>query len=82
MSGNFAILQAKIGLKKAELGKVENNSNFVTQNWSKLQGAPGAPFGQIRCSKQPEVMVLSGPEGCQSKFWKSMTDLFTSVLRY
>ena len=41
MSGNFAILQAKIGLKKAEVGKVENNSNFVTQNWSKLQGAPG-----------------------------------------
>ena len=44
MYGNFAILQSKIGLKKAELGKVENNSNFVTQNWSKLQGAPGAPF--------------------------------------
>ena len=82
MSGNFAILQAKIGLKKAELGKVENNSNFVPQNLSNFNGAPGAPFCQIRCSKEPEVMVLSGPEGCQSKFWNHMTDLFMIVLRY
>ena len=36
MSGNFAILQAKIGLNKAEPGKVENNSNFGAQNWLKL----------------------------------------------
>ena len=40
--GHFAILQAKIGLKMAELDK--NLLNSDAQIRSKFEGAPGSPF--------------------------------------
>ena len=49
--GHFAILQAKIGLKMAELGCLQNWPNLDTQTSPKFEGAPGGPLDQIRCSQ-------------------------------
>ena len=38
---HFAILQAKIGLKMAELGCFQNRPKLDAQTRSKLEGAPG-----------------------------------------
>ena len=59
--GHFAILQAKIGLKMAELGCFQNWLNLDHQTRSKFEGALGGPLGQIRCSNWSWVNVLTGP---------------------
>ena len=51
VAGHFAILQAKIGLKMAELDCFQNWLNLDHLKRSKFEGAPGDPPGQIRCSQ-------------------------------
>ena len=80
--GHFAILQAKIGLKMAELGCFQNQPKLDAQTRSKFEGAPGGPPGQIRCSQWSQVMILDGLKGFQAKNSKSMTHLFLSVAKY
>ena len=43
---HFAILQAKIGLKMAELGCLQNWPNLDTQTSPKFEGAPGGPLAK------------------------------------
>ena len=48
---HFAILQAKIGLKMAELGCLQYWPNLDTEKSPKFEGASGGPLDQIRCSQ-------------------------------
>ena len=75
----FAILQAKIRLKMAELGCFQNWLNLDHQTKSKFKGTPVGPPGQIRCSQWSWVKVLTGLGGFQPKNSKSVTHLFMTV---